>query len=125
MSEENNTVESKVETVDVDIDAIFGATTDSVVVPEEKKPNVMSRPSTEVDMNFTEPAKNTETIDNTDDSETSEAEKAVEEPTVSETQVKAEGNDIIDTFTEVDEELDETEEIKSETKKTETRGRKK
>ena len=49
MSEENNTVESKVETVDVDIDAIFGATTDSVVVPEEKKPNVMSRPSTEVD----------------------------------------------------------------------------
>ena len=125
MSEENNTVESKVETVDVDIDAIFGATTDSVVVPEEKKPNVMSRPSTEVDMNFTEPTKNTETIDNTNDSETPEAEKGGEEPTASETQVKAEGNDIIDTFTEIDEELDETEEVKSETKKTETRGRKK
>lgn len=57
MSTENATVDTKVETVNIDIDEIFGADASSITVPNEseKKPNMFTRQD-KVDFSFTEPA---------------------------------------------------------------------
>jgi hypothetical protein len=56
MSTENATVDTKVETVNIDIDEIFGADASSITVPDEseKKPNMFTRQD-KVDFTFTEP----------------------------------------------------------------------
>ncbi len=56
MSTENATVDTKVETVNIDIDEIFGADASSITVPDEseKKPNMFTRQD-KVDFSFTEP----------------------------------------------------------------------
>ena len=117
MSEQNNTVETKVETVDIDIDEVFGAGADNVTLPEEEsKPNIFSNPEKEVDMSFTEePAKREDWMDE-DDVDV----EGMTENKLSDEAVQKVGDDILTDL--VDEE--EGEEYEEEAK-VETRGRKK
>lgn len=117
MSEQNNTVETKVETVDIDIDEVFGAGADNVTLPEEEsKPNIFSNPEKEVDMSFTEePAEREDWMDE-DDVDV----EGMTENKLSDEAVQKVGDDILTDL--VDEE--EGEEYEEEAK-VETRGRKK
>ena len=117
MSEENNTVETKVETVDIDIDEVFGAGADNVTLPEEEsKPNIFSNPEKEVDMSFTEQPVERKDWMEEDDVDT----EGMTEKKLSDEAVQKVGDDILTDL--VDEE--EGEEYEEEAK-VETRGRKK
>ena len=117
MSEQNNTVETKVETVDIDIDEVFGAGADNVTLPEEEsKPNIFSNPEKEVDMSFTEKPVEREDWMDEEDLDT----EGMTEKKLSDEAVQKVGDDILTDL--VDEEGDEEYE---EEPKTETRGRKK
>ena len=117
MSEQNNTVETKIETVDIDIDEVFGAGADNVTLPEEEsKPNIFSNPEKEVDMSFTEKPVEREDWMDEEDLDT----EGMTEKKLSDEAVQKVGDDILTDL--VDEEGDEEYE---EEPKTETRGRKK
>ena len=113
MSDSKETMESKVETVDVNLDEIFNgaATAEGVTLPEETttpKGNIFSKPTETFDDSFTEPQESKE------EETTPEAETEVE--TTSETK---------ETAKEVFDDLAiDTEEEGEEEEKKETRGRK-
>ena len=117
MSEQNNTVETKVETVDIDIDEVFGAGADNVTLPEEEsKPNIFSNPEKEVDMSFTEQPVEREDWMDEDDVDT----EGMTEKKLSDEAVQKVGDDILTDLVDEEEEEEYEEEAK-----VETRGRKK
>lgn len=122
MSDKTTTMESKVETVDLDLDAIFdgAATAEGVTVPtqETKKPkgNIFSKGSEEVDMSF---ADVDDTTDLNKESETESEEEVVEYKVKEPKATTEESRDFLDSLSEDDEDDDEDDE------KIETRGRKK
>ena len=119
MSEQNNTVETKVETVDIDIDEVFGAGADNVTLPEEEsKPNIFSNPEKEVDMSFTEEPTNvteetTEVPEGTETVNEVVEETGIKEPVVTETvkdEVKStEASEVFDAIDEVDTDTEKSE----------------
>jgi len=129
MSDNNNTVDSKVEAnVEVNLDEIFnGAPTASeVTVPSEgteKKKSIFSKPNREADMSFTEKEVEKATDLNVETAETEEPAKEEKETVAEEVtaEAKEEASDVLDSLIE-----EETEEVKPEAKekKKETRGRK-
>ena len=122
MSDKTTTMESKVETVDLDLDAIFdgAATAEGVTVPTQEtkktKGNIFSKGSEEVDMSFTEPVD--DTTDLNKESETESEEEVVEEKVKEPKATTKESTDFLDSLSEDDEDDDDEE-------KKETRGRKK
>lgn len=115
MSKSESNVNTKVETVDVNIDEIFGgAPTGADMVTDEKpaRPNIFGPVKPEVDMSFTEPEESepvAETEEPTEESNQEVQEEVVETPVDAE--VKKEASDLLDNI-----DVEET---------TETRGRKK
>ena len=127
MSESNNTMDSKVETVDVNLDEIFNEapSAESVTLPDtnQKPKSIFSNAKENVDMSFTKPKDvvSEEVTDLNDEAtekkETVEAEEKAQE-TTEEPKEKAE--DVFEALSiDTDEEVQEPE-----TKKKETRGRK-
>lgn len=121
MSDKTTTMESKVETVDLDLDAIFdgAATAEGVTVPTQEtkktKGNIFSKGSEEVDMSF---ADVDDTTDLNKESETESEEEVVEEKVKEPKATTKESADFLDSLSEDDEDDDEDDEKK------ETRGRK-
>ena len=123
MSDKTTTMESKVETVDLDLDAIFdgAATAEGVTVPTEEtktKGNIFSKGSEKVDMSFTEPVDDTTDLNKESETESKE-EEVVEEKVEEPKATTEESTDFLDSLSEDDKEADKTEETKD------TRGRKK
>ena len=120
MSESNKTMDSTVETVNVDLDEIFNgaATAEGVTVPDEgskSTPNIFTAGGPKVDMSFAEPADDT-----TDLNEEAEETPEVEETKEPEAEKKEDGGELLDTLVEEDNnEETEVEEPKQ------SRGRKK
>jgi len=123
MSTKTESVNSKVETLDINLDEIFDAAPSAadVTLPQEEKPNknIFSGTGSKADMSFADPD-----IDDKDDlnvkadsKEESSTEKEVAEPEVKAEEVKEEVN-IDDVISSIDEEDSEEEKI-------EKRGRKK
>ena len=123
MSTKTESVNSKVETLDINLDEIFDAAPSAadVTLPQEEKPNknIFSGTGSKADMSFADPD-----IDDKDDlnvkadsKEESSTEKEVAEPEVKVEEVKEEVN-IDDVISSIDEEDSEEEKI-------EKRGRKK
>ena len=111
MSKSESNVNTKVETVDVNIDEIFGAApTGADMVTDEKpsRPNIFGPVKPEVDMSFTEPEESEPVTEAEEPTEEVE-EEVVETPVDAE--VKKEASDLLDNI-----DVEET---------TETRGRKK
>lgn len=104
MSNNNQTMESTVETVDLDLNEIFdgAATAEGVTLPQEDlskpKNNIFSKVRPDVDMSFAD--------ENQEDDATTEDtnEETVAKPKFT----KEEGEDILNTFTDEEEEVDET-----------------
>lgn len=120
MSESNKTMDSTVETVNVDLDEIFNgtATAEAVTVPDEgskSKPNIFTTGGPKVDMSFAEPVDDT-----TDLNEEAEETPEVEETKEPEAEKKEEGGELLDTLVEED----NNEEVEVEEPK-QSRGRKK
>lgn len=120
MSDTKDTMESKVETVDINLDEIFNgaATAEGVTLPEEKTatPNIFSKTNTAVDMSFAdssteEKVVTEETTDLNNKSENVEGEEKTKE-------VKADSNEVFEALA-----IDNEDEAVEEEKK-ETRGRK-
>ena len=105
MSNNNQTMESTVETVDLDLNEIFdgAATAEGVTLPQEDsskpKNNIFSKARPDVDMSFAD--------ENQKDDVTTEEETA-EETVAKPKFTKEEGEDILSTFTDDEEEVDET-----------------
>jgi len=105
MSNNNQTMESTVETVDLDLNEIFdgAATAEGVTLPQEdsskSKNNIFSKVRPDVDMSFADE-------DQKDDATTEE--ETVEETVAKPKFSKEEGEDILNTFTDEEEEVDET-----------------
>ena len=123
MSTKTESVNSKVETLDINLDEIFDAAPSAadVTLPQEEKPNknIFSGTGSKADMSFADPD-----VDDKDDlnvkadsKEESSTEKEVAEPEVKAEEVKEEVN-IDDVISSIDEEDSEEEKI-------EKRGRKK
>ncbi len=123
MSTKTESVNSKVETLDINLDEIFDAAPSAadVTLPQEEKPNknIFSGTGSKTDMSFADPD-----VDDKDDlnvkadsKEESSTEKEVAEPEVKAEEVKEEVN-IDDVISSIDEEDSEEEKI-------EKRGRKK
>jgi len=110
MSDAKN-MDTTVESVNIDIDEVFGAGVDNITLPEEetKKPNILDRGTPDADFSFTESEENNETTEETTEETIVKNEEAVKE----------EGSDILADFSL---DADDSEEIEEE--KTETRGRK-
>jgi len=105
MSNNNQTMESTVETVDLDLNEIFdgAATAEGVTLPQEDsskpKNNIFSKVRPDVDMSFAD--------ENQEDDATTE--ETTNEETVAKPKfTKEEGEDILNTFTDEEEEVDET-----------------
>ena len=105
MSNNNQTMESTVETVDLDLNEIFdgAATAEGVTLPQEDsskpKNNIFSKVRPDVDMSFA--------YENQEDDATTE--ETTNEETVAKPKfTKEEGEDILNTFTDEEEEVDET-----------------
>jgi len=105
MSNNNQTMESTVETVDLDLNEIFdgAATAEGVTLPQEdsskSKNNIFSKVRPDVDMSFAD--------ENQEDDATTE--ETTNEETVAKPKfTKEEGEDILNTFTDEEEEVDET-----------------
>ena len=107
MSNNNQTMESTVETVDLDLNEIFdgAATAEGVTLPQEdsskSKNNIFSKARPDVDMSF---ADEDQEDDVTTEEETAEEKTAEAKPKFT----KEEGEDILNTFTDEEEEVDET-----------------
>jgi len=105
MSNNNQTMESTVETVDLDLNEIFdgAATAEGVTLPQEdsskSKNNIFSKVRPDVDMSFAD--------ENQEDDATTE-EDTNEETVAKPKFTKEEGEDILNTFTDEEEEVDET-----------------
>ncbi len=105
MSNNNKSMQSTVETVDLDLNEIFdgAATAEGVTVPEENsdkpKNNIFSKRSSDVDMSFADPTGETtdlaEEVEKTDEVKSEEADAKLD---------KGEVEDILDTFAEEDSE---------------------
>ena len=106
MSNNNQTMESTVETVDLDLNEIFdgAATAEGVTLPQEDsskpKNNIFSKARPDVDMSF---ADENQEDDATTEEDTNE-ETVADKPKFT----KEEGEDILNTFTDDEEEVDET-----------------
>lgn len=107
MSNNNQTMESTVETVDLDLNEIFdgAATAEGVTLPQEDsskpKNNIFSKARPDVDMSF---ADENQKDDATTEEETTNEETVADKPKFT----KEEGEDILSTFTDDEEEVDET-----------------
>jgi hypothetical protein len=117
MSDSKETMESKVETVDVNLDEIFNgaATAEGVTLPEETtstKSNIFSKPTETFDDSFTEPQESKE------EEITSETETGVETTSETTEETKETAKEVFDDLA-IDTEEEEVEEEKKE-----TRGRK-
>lgn len=117
MSDSKETMESKVETVDVNLDEIFNgaATAEGVTLPEETtstKSNIFSKPTETFDDSFTEPQESKE------EEITSETETEVETTSETKEETKETAKEVFDDLA-IDTEEEEVEEEKKE-----TRGRK-
>jgi hypothetical protein len=116
-TETENKVDTTVETVDINIDEVFGAGVDNVMTPEEEeKPHILDRPNPEADFTFTEKV---EREDWMDEEGVVTPEKVTKK---TEAGIKKEGDEILTDMTS-EEELEEGVEEDAE-KKEETRGRK-
>ena len=116
MSKSESNVNTKVETVDVNIDEIFGAApTGADMVTDEKpaRPNIFGPVKPQADMSFTEPEESEPVVETEEPTEESTEEVSNETPEeVSvDSEVKKEASDVLDSI-----DVEET---------TETRGRKK
>lgn len=106
MSNNNQTMESTVETVDLDLNEIFdgAATAEGVTLPQEDsskpKNNIFSKARPDVDMSFTD--------ENQEDDATTEEDTNEETVADKPKFTKEEGEDILSTFTDDEEEVDET-----------------
>lgn len=119
MEENTNTLESKVETVDIDIDEMFnpGVGADSVTLPEENaKPSIFSKPRKEADFSFTEETDTTSSKEDTKAED--EIDNEIKEPEAKKEENKTAGKELLDDL------LSEEEEEESNVEKKETRGRK-
>jgi len=102
MSNNNQTMESTVETVDLDLNEIFdgAATAEGVTLPQEdsskSKNNIFSKVKPDVDMSFAD--------EDQEDDVTAEGETVDAKPKFT----KEEGEDILNTFTDEEEDVDET-----------------
>jgi hypothetical protein len=115
MSDTKNMEQTTVDKVEIDIDEMFGADADSVVLPEETKPNILNRSQPEIDLSFTESTEKDSKI-TAEDETISEETEAVK----TEAGIKKEGDEILaDISLENDED-----DFEDEAPKTETRGRK-
>lgn len=122
MKENTNTLESKVETVDIDIDEMFnpGVGANSVTLPDENaKPSIFSKQRKEADFSFTEEDDADDSADK-DDKEAADGDDTIKKPEASKEDNKATGKELLDGLLE---EEDGEEEDEGEGKK-ETRGRK-
>ena len=120
MEENANTLESKVETVDIDLDEIFnpGVGADNVTLPEENaKPSIFSKPGKEADFSFTEEA---DTTSSKEDEDGDEADGEIKKPEAKKENNKAAGKELLDDLLN-DDEAEAEEEAEE---KKETRGRK-
>lgn len=120
MEENANTLESKVETVDIDLDEIFnpGVGADNVTLPEENaKPSIFSKPGKEADFSFTE---ETDTTSSKEDEDGNEADGEIKKPEAKKENNKAAGKELLDDLLN-DDEAEAEEEVEE---KKETRGRK-
>lgn len=120
MEENANTLESKVETVDIDLDEIFnpGVGADNVTLPEENaKPSIFSKPGKEADFSFTEEA---DTTSSKEDEDGDEADGEIKKPEAKKENNKAAGKELLDDLLN-DDEAEAEEEVEE---KKETRGRK-
>jgi hypothetical protein len=119
-NETENKVETTVETVDINIDEVFGAGVDNIMTPEEDaKPHILDRSNPEPDFTFTEKVEREDWMDE---------EGVVTPETVTkktEAGIKKEGDDILNDMTS-EEELEEGGEggEAGAGEKQETRGRK-
>ena len=122
MKENTNTLESKVETVDIDIDEMFnpGVGANSVTLPDENaKPSIFSKQRKEADFSFTEEDDADDSADK-DDKEAADGDDTIKKPEASKEDNKATGKELLDGLLE---EEDGEEDDEGEGKK-ETRGRK-
>ena len=121
MSTKTESVNSKVETLDINLDEIFDAAPSAadVTLPQEEKPNknIFSGTGSKTDMSFADPD-----VDDKDDlnvkadsKEESSTEKEVAEPEVKAEEVKEEVN-IDDVISSIDEEDSEEEKIEKKNK---------
>ena len=120
MEENANTLESKVETVDIDLDEMFnpGVGADNVTLPEENaKPSIFSKPGKEADFSFTEEA---DTTSSKEDEDGNEADGEIKKPEAKKENNKAAGKELLDDLLN-DDEAEAEEEVEE---KKETRGRK-
>ena len=127
MSTTTETVNSKVETLDINLDEIFDAAPNAgdVTLPEEKpNKNIFSGLKQDADMSFADPDQ-----DDKDDLnakvEAKEKEEDSVEPEVSEPEVKAEEGKEVKEEVNIDEVINSIDEVTEEDEKKEKRGRKK
>ena len=127
MSTKTETVNSKVETLDINLDEIFDAAPSAadVTLPEEKpNKNIFSGLKQDADMSFADPDK-----DDKDDLnakvEAKEKEEDSVEPEVSEPEVNAEEGKEVKEEVNIDEVINSIDEVTEEDEKKEKRGRKK
>ena len=119
MEENTNTLESKVETVDIDLDEMFnpGVGADSVTLPEENaKPSIFSKPGKEADFSFTE-----ENEDDTADAVDAASAEEGGETGIKKQDDKATGKELLDDLLDEDGEEEDSDEVEN---KKEKRGRK-
>ena len=125
MSTKTETVNSKVETLDINLDEIFSAAPSGadVTLPEEEKPNknIFSGTSGKADFSFADPDKDGKDDLNAKVEEKEKKEDSVE-PEVSEPEVKAEE---VKEEVNIDEVINSIDEVTEEDEKKEKRGRKK
>jgi hypothetical protein len=112
--------ETTVEQVNIDIDALFGAEANSVMLPETNTKSVFKAPEEDVDMSFAEnktkdaAVNETETVEETVEEITEETKKEV-----TNTEIESEAQKVFDSLDEAEEEEEGL------VQKKETRGRKK
>jgi hypothetical protein len=124
MEENTNTLESKVETVDIDLDEMFnpGVGADSVTLPEENaKPSIFSKPGKEADFSFTEEDED-DTANAVDAANAEEDEETgIKKPEAKKEDNKAAGKELLDDLLDEDGEEEDGNEVEN---KKEKRGRK-
>jgi len=110
MSNNNQTMESTVETVDLDLNEIFdgAATAEGVTLPQEDsskpKNNIFSKARPDVDMSFADENQKDDATTEEETNEETNKETVADKPKFT----KEEGEDILNTFTDEEEEVDET-----------------
>ncbi len=116
MSDNNNNVQTKVTTENIDIDEVFNIGADQIITAEEKKPSIFSKPEEVTVESVTESSN--EVVSEEAPAAEAAPEKAPAAPASE--QIKDEANEILEEFS-----IDSlNEEENQEVAKTETRGRK-